>query len=82
MKPFSNKVNIPLLIIAVGLLRYFLIDLATILNGIAVISSPVYPLYISIGVSALGVLLFTFSTMCCVEHIMHGQDRLKVKHKQ
>ena len=67
MKPFSNKVNIPLLIIAVGLLGYFLVDLATILSGIAVISGPVYPLYISIGVSALGVMSFVSSTMAMIK---------------
>ena len=62
MKPFSKRDNILLLIIAVGLLGYFLVDLATIQSGIAVISGPVYPLYISIGVSALGVMSFVFST--------------------
>ena len=56
MKPFSNRVNIPLLIVAVGLLAYFPIDLVTVLSGIAVFSGPIYPLYISIGISALTVL--------------------------
>ena len=58
MKPFSNKFNVTLLIIAIGLLAYFLIDLVTVLSGIAVISGPIYPLYISIGISALTVLSF------------------------
>ena len=49
MKQISNRVNVTLLIIAIGLLAYFLIDLATILSGVAVISGPVYPLYITIG---------------------------------
>lgn len=50
MKPFSNKFNVLLLIIAIGLLVYFLIDLATILSGVAIISGPIYPLYLSIGI--------------------------------
>ncbi len=50
MKPVSNKVNIPILIVAAGLLAYFLIDLATALSGVAVISGPIYPLYITIGI--------------------------------
>jgi hypothetical protein len=41
MKPFSNKGNIPLLIIAVGLLGCFLLGLAKILSGNEVISGPV-----------------------------------------
>ena len=61
MKPFSNKFNVLLLIIAIGLLVYFLIDLATILSGVAIISGPIYPLYISIGISALTVLSFVTS---------------------
>jgi membrane protein implicated in regulation of membrane protease activity len=50
MRPFSNKFNVLLLIIAIGLLVYFLIDLATILSGVAIISGPIYPLYLSIGI--------------------------------
>ena len=50
MKPFSNKFNVTLLIIAIGLLAYFLIDLAIILSGVAIISGPIYPLYITIGI--------------------------------
>ncbi len=61
MKSISNKVTIPLLIIAIGLLAYFLFDLATILSGIAIISGPIYPLYIYIGISALTVLSFVTS---------------------
>ena len=49
MKPFSNKFNVTLLIITIALLAYFLVDLATVLSGIAVISGPIYPLYITIG---------------------------------
>ena len=52
MKPFSNKFNVTLLIIAIGLLAYFLIDLATILSGVAIISGPIFPLYITIGILA------------------------------
>lgn len=61
MKALSNKINIPLLIGAVGLLVYFLIDLATILSGRAVLVGPIYPLYISIGVSVLTILVFLSS---------------------
>lgn len=50
MKPLSNKFNVLLLVIAIGLLLYFLIDLATILSGAAIISGPIYPLYLSIGI--------------------------------
>jgi hypothetical protein len=50
MNPISNKVNIPILIVAAGLLAYFHIDLATVLIGGAVISGPIYPLYITIGI--------------------------------
>jgi len=56
MKPFSNKVNIPLLIIAVGLLVYFLIALLTILTGVAQLVGPIYPLYISIGILIIVIL--------------------------
>jgi hypothetical protein len=52
MKPLSNKFNVTLLIIAIGLLAYFLVDLATILSGVAIISGPIYPLYITIGILA------------------------------
>ncbi len=53
MKPFSYKVNIPLIIIAVGLLVYYLIALFTILTGMAQLVGPIYPLYVSIGVLIL-----------------------------
>lgn len=56
MKPCLNKINIPLLIIAVGLLAYFLFDLASILSGVAIISVPMYLLYTYIGILALLVL--------------------------
>lgn len=56
MKPFSNKINIPLLIIAIGLLGYFIIALTTILTGVAQLVGPIYPLYISIGVLILSIL--------------------------
>ena len=49
MKQISNRVNVTLLIIAIGLLAYFLIDLATILSGVAIVSGTIYPLYITIG---------------------------------
>lgn len=49
MKPPSNKFNVILLIVAIGLLVYFLIDLATILSGVAIITGPIYPLYLTIG---------------------------------
>ena len=49
MKPLSNKFNVLLLVIAIGLLLYFLIDLATILSGVAIITGPIYPLYLTIG---------------------------------
>lgn len=48
MKPFSNKVNVLLLIITIGLLLYILTYLATILSRVAVMSGPIYPLYITI----------------------------------
>jgi len=60
MRPISNKINIPLLIIAVGLLGYFLIALYSTLVGTAVLVGPIYPIYISIGVACLAVLGFTF----------------------
>jgi hypothetical protein len=56
LKPFSNKINIPLLIIAIGLLGYFIIALTTILTGVAQLVGPIYPLYISIGVLILSIL--------------------------
>lgn len=56
MKPFSNKINIPLLVIAIGLLGYFIIALTTILTGVAQLVGPIYPLYISIGVLILSIL--------------------------
>jgi hypothetical protein len=56
MKPFSNKINIPLLVIAIGLLGYFIIALTTILTGVAQLVGPVYPLYISIGILILSIL--------------------------
>ena len=49
MKPLSNKFNVLLLVVAIGLLVYFLIDLATILSGVAIIIGPIYPLYLTIG---------------------------------
>lgn len=56
MKPFSNKITIPLLVIAIGLLGYFIIALTTILTGIAQLVGPIYPLYISIGILILSIL--------------------------
>ena len=56
MKPFSNKINIPLLVIAIGLLGYFIIALMTILTGVAQLVGPIYPLYISLGVLILSIL--------------------------
>ena len=67
MKPFSNTVNIPLLIIAIGVLAYFLIDLETIVRGIAVITGPIYPLYISIGVSILTIMLIISSILARIK---------------
>ncbi len=67
MKPFSNTVNIPLLIIATGVLAYFLIDLETIVRGIAVITGPIYPLYISIGVSVLTIMLIISSILARIK---------------
>lgn len=67
MKPVSNKVNVPLLIGAVGLLAYFLIDLAAITSGIAIVSGPVYPLYLSIGFLILIVLGLAFSIKARIE---------------
>lgn len=61
MKPFSNKVTVPLLIIAIGVSVYFLIDLVAILTGIVVLSGPIYPLYISLGISVLTVFAFASS---------------------
>jgi membrane protein implicated in regulation of membrane protease activity len=56
MKPFPNKVNIRLLIIAIGSLAYFLIALYTFLSGAAIISGPIYPLYITIGILTLVIV--------------------------
>ncbi len=56
MRPFSNKINISLLIIAIALLTYYLIALITILSGKAIMVGPIYPLYISIGVIILSIL--------------------------
>ncbi len=56
MRPFSNKINISLLIIAIALLTYYLIALITILSGKAILVGPIYPLYISIGVIVLSIL--------------------------
>ena len=56
MKPFSNKFSVLLLIIAIGLLVYFLIDLATILSGVAIISGPIYPLYLTNGIIVLVII--------------------------
>jgi len=61
MKPFSNKVTIPILIVAVGLLAYFLFDHAAITSGVAIISGRVFLLYISIGFSILLVMRLIFS---------------------
>lgn len=60
MKLFLNTGNISLLIIPVGLLAYFLMELIKILNGATIILGQVYLLYTPIGISALLVLsLFT-----------------------
>ena len=56
MKPFPNKVNIRLLIIAIGSLAYFLIALYTFLSGAAIISGAIYPLYITIGILTLVIV--------------------------
>ena len=56
MKPLSNKLNVMLLIIAIVLLAYFLIDFATILSGAAIISCPIYTLYITIGTVVLVIV--------------------------
>ena len=74
MKPFSNRVNIPLLIVAIGLLAYFLIDLATVLSGITVISVLIYPLYISIGISTLTVLSFITSIRARIKWEINKQN--------
>ena len=50
MKSLSNRVSVLLLIIAIGLLVYFLIALSTILSGVAIISGPIHPPYLSIEI--------------------------------
>ena len=56
MRPFSNKINISLLIIAIAFLTYYLVTLITILSGKAILVGPIYPLYISVGVTVLTIL--------------------------
>lgn len=63
MKPLSNKINILFLITALVILVYFLIDLDTVVNGIAVICGPIYPLYISIDVTVLAIILIVSSIL-------------------
>ena len=73
MKPLSNKVNITLLIIAIGLLAYFLIDLATILSGIAIINGPIYPLYLTIG-----FLVFVIVSLVVLIILRRSMDDRKI----
>ena len=61
MKPLSNKITVPLLIIAIGFLVYYLIALITILTGIAQLVGSIYTLYISIFFIFLLVLGLVFS---------------------
>ncbi|MCL4479944.1 MAG: hypothetical protein M1113_00435 [Candidatus Thermoplasmatota archaeon] len=63
MKPFSfsNKVNNTLLFVPAGLLAYFLMELTTILNGAAIISGPIYPLYITVGILILIIVSLAIS---------------------
>jgi len=56
LTPLSNKINIPLLIIATAFLIYYLIALITILSGEAFLVGPIYPLYISTGVIVLCII--------------------------
>ncbi len=56
MNPLSSKINIPLLLIAIGLLGYFIITLKTILTGRAQFLGLIYPLYIRIEVFILSIL--------------------------
>ena len=56
MRPFPNKVTIPLLMLVVGILLYFLFALYTVETGIALVVGPIYPLYVMIA--ALSVLAF------------------------
>ena len=61
MKPLSNNINIPLIVIVLALLTYYLIALVTILTGFAYIVGPMYPIYISIFVLSLLLILLVFS---------------------
>lgn len=61
MKPLSNKITVPLLIIAIGFLVYYLIALITILTGIAQLVGSIYTLYISTFIIFLLVLGLVFS---------------------
>ena len=63
MRPFSNKINISLLIITIALLTYYLVALITILSGKAILVGPIYPLYISIGVNVFLIMVFLESIM-------------------
>ena len=63
MRPFSNIINISLLIITIALLTYYLVALITILSGKAILVGPIYPLYISIGVNVFLIMVFLESIM-------------------
>ena len=60
MNRLSNKFNVVLLIVTMGLLVYFLIDLATILSGVAIITGTIYPLYLTIGFLVFVILALVF----------------------
>ena len=56
MTHLSNKINIPLLIIATAVLIYYLIALITILSGVDFLVGSIYPLYITTGVIVLCII--------------------------
>ena len=61
MKPLSNKVNLALLILGLGLLGYFLIALLTVSIGMLQLVGSIYLLYISIIILVLTVIGIAFS---------------------
>lgn len=56
MKPFSTNVSLILLVLAVGLLIYFINDLLTVSISMAQLLWPVYPLSVSIVTLALTII--------------------------
>ncbi|MHB1708742.1 MAG: hypothetical protein ACYCT2_04620 [Thermoplasmataceae archaeon] len=51
MKPLPNKINVPLLILSMGSLIYWIIVALSLQSGTVIVTGQTYPIYISLFLS-------------------------------